>query len=192
VILQECTDASWIISSPLELSIKKKIERLGTPLKEWDVNIYRGILTGYNEAFIIDGAKKDELIAADPRSEEIIKPILRGRDIKRYKAEFADLWLIATHNGYKTHSPLQSGGSVADGVSIPLLQRGGSVADGVFIPRALFLIVFICCLYQRNTSPDESGTPLQRRICSIPLLQRGTASVAVSSFPSCRGVAFGL
>jgi very-short-patch-repair endonuclease len=132
VILQECTDASWIISSPLELSIKKKIEQLGTPLKEWDVNINYGIKTGYNEAFIIDGAKKDELIAADPRSAEIIKPILRGRDIKRYKAEFADLWLIATHNGYKTHSPLQSGGSVADGVSIPLLQRGGSVADGVF------------------------------------------------------------
>ncbi|MDD3096852.1 MAG: TaqI-like C-terminal specificity domain-containing protein, partial [Candidatus Cloacimonetes bacterium] len=49
---------------------------------------------------IISGAKKDELIAADPRSAEIIKPILRGRDIKRYKAEFADLWLIATHNGY--------------------------------------------------------------------------------------------
>ncbi|MFN3315949.1 MAG: Eco57I restriction-modification methylase domain-containing protein, partial [Raineya sp.] len=86
-------DESWTIASALEQSIKQKIERLGKPLKEWDINIYRGILTGYNEAFIIDGKKKDELIAADPRSAEIIKPILRGRDIKRYKAEFADLWL---------------------------------------------------------------------------------------------------
>jgi adenine-specific DNA-methyltransferase len=91
---------SWIISDDAAQKLKAKIERIGTPLKDWDVSIYRGILTGFNDAFIISGAKKDELIAADPRSAEIIKPILRGRDIKRYKAEFADLWLIATHNGY--------------------------------------------------------------------------------------------
>jgi len=91
---------SWIISDDSAQKLKAKIERIGIPLKDWDVSIYRGVLTGYNEAFIISGAKKDELIAADPRSAEIIKPILRGRDIKRYKAEFADQWLIATHNGY--------------------------------------------------------------------------------------------
>jgi len=94
-------DESWIIASPLEQTIKQKIERIGKPLKEWDINIYRGILTGYNEAFIIDGKKKNELIAQDPKSAEIIKPILRGKDIKRYKAQFADLWLINTHNGIK-------------------------------------------------------------------------------------------
>ena len=71
------------------------------PLKHWDINIYRGILTGYNEAFIIDGKKKDELIAEDPKSAEIIRPILRGRDIKRYGYDFADLWLINSHNGIK-------------------------------------------------------------------------------------------
>ncbi|MDB5228707.1 MAG: hypothetical protein JWN78_2900 [Bacteroidota bacterium] len=70
-------------------------------MKDWDINIYRGILTGYNEAFIIDGKKKDELIAIDPKSAEIIRPILRGRDIKRYVYDFADLWLINTHNGTK-------------------------------------------------------------------------------------------
>ena len=59
------------------------------------------MLTGYNEAFIIDGEKKKQLIEADPKSAAIIKPILRGRDIKRYKAEFAELWLIKSHNGYK-------------------------------------------------------------------------------------------
>lgn len=76
--------------------IKKRIEAVGTPLKNWDISIYRGILTGFNEAFIIDGKKKDELIAKDSKSKEIIKPILRGRDIKRYQASFADLWLITT------------------------------------------------------------------------------------------------
>ena len=70
-------------------------------MKDWNINIYRGILTGYNEAFIIDGKKKDELIAEDPKSAEIIRPILRGRDIKRYGYDFADLWLINTHNGVK-------------------------------------------------------------------------------------------
>jgi hypothetical protein len=72
-------------------------------LKDWDINIYRGILTGYNEAFIIDGKKKDELIAEDPKSAEIIRPLLRGRDIKRYEYEFADLWLLFI----PWHFPLQ-------------------------------------------------------------------------------------
>ena len=70
-------------------------------MKDWNINIYRGILTGYNDAFIIDGKKKDELMAEDPKSAEIIRPILRGRDIKRYGYDFADLWLINTHNGVK-------------------------------------------------------------------------------------------
>lgn len=64
---------SWVILSPIEQSIKRKIEAVGKPLKDWDINIYRGILTGYNEAFIIDGKKKDQLIAEDPKSAEIIR-----------------------------------------------------------------------------------------------------------------------
>ena len=90
-----------MILSPVEQSIKRKIESIGTPLKDWNIKIYRGILTGYNEAFIIDRKKKDELISADPKSAEIIRPILRGRDIKRYGFDFADLWLINRHNGIK-------------------------------------------------------------------------------------------
>ena len=92
---------SWVILTEIEQRIKAKIEAVGVPLKDWNINIYRGILTGYNEAFIIDGKKKDELIAEDPKSAEIIRPILRGRDIKRYGYDFADLWLINTHNGVK-------------------------------------------------------------------------------------------
>ncbi|MBN2734797.1 MAG: hypothetical protein JXQ82_08080 [Methanomicrobiaceae archaeon] len=87
---------SWVILSPIEQQIKDKIERVGTPLKDWDIQINYGIKTGFNEAFIISGAKKGELIAEDPKSAEIIRPILRGRDIKRYSYEFADLWLIST------------------------------------------------------------------------------------------------
>ncbi|WP_391527355.1 Eco57I restriction-modification methylase domain-containing protein [Elizabethkingia anophelis] len=92
---------SWVILSEIEQSIKAKIETVGVPLSSWDINIYRGILTGYNDAFIIDGKKKDELIAEDPKSAEIIRPILRGRDIKKYYYNFEDLWLINVHNGIK-------------------------------------------------------------------------------------------
>ncbi|MDR0610702.1 MAG: hypothetical protein LBG58_11370 [Planctomycetaceae bacterium] len=95
------TSESWVILSPIEQRIKAKIEAVGTPLKDWDIKIYRGILTGYNVAFIISGDKRNELIKQDPKSEGIIRPILRGRDIKRYGYEFADLWLINTHNGIK-------------------------------------------------------------------------------------------
>ena len=87
---------SWIVLSPIEKRIKEKIEKAGKPLRDWDISIYRGILTGYNDAFIIDGVTKDRLIAKSPKNAEIIRPILRGRDIKRYKADFADLWIIAT------------------------------------------------------------------------------------------------
>ena len=94
------TSDSWVILSPIELSIKRKIEAVGTPLKDWDINIYRGVLTGYNEAFIIDTAKREEILAncktedERKRTAELIRPILRGRDIKRYGYEWANLWLI--------------------------------------------------------------------------------------------------
>ncbi|MDW8205656.1 MAG: TaqI-like C-terminal specificity domain-containing protein, partial [Cytophagales bacterium] len=99
--LKNLSAESWTISSDIEQRIKAKIEAKGKPLKEWDIQINYGIKTGYNEAFIIDGKKRAELIAQDPRSAEIIKPLLRGRDIKRYHADWQDLWLINTHNGVK-------------------------------------------------------------------------------------------
>ena len=90
------TSNSWTILSPIEQTIRQKIDNKGVPLKQWEIRINRGILTGYNEAFIISTEKKDELISADPKSAEIIRPILRGRDIKRYTYSFDNLWLIAT------------------------------------------------------------------------------------------------
>ncbi|WP_158275734.1 Eco57I restriction-modification methylase domain-containing protein [Bifidobacterium catulorum] len=85
----------WVILTDVERSIKGKMEEAGTPLGEMDVRIYRGIVTGLNDAFIITKEKRDELIAADPKSAEIIRPVLRGRDIKRYSYEFADLYILA-------------------------------------------------------------------------------------------------
>lgn len=94
-------DDIWIISNPIEQQIKEKIEAIGTPLKDWDIDINYGIKTGYNEAFVINTDKRNELVSADPKCSEIIKPILRGRDISRYNADWDGLWLINTHNGYK-------------------------------------------------------------------------------------------
>ena len=93
---------SWVILSPIEQSIKRKIEAVGTPLKDWNINIYRGVLTGYNEAFIISTEKREEILAncqsedERTRTAELIRPILRGRDIKRYGYDWAGLYLIAT------------------------------------------------------------------------------------------------
>ncbi len=96
ITLDDLGEQSWIIISKQEQQIKDKIQRMGTPLEQWDVKINYGIKTGFNPAFIIDGKTRDELIKKDPKSAEIIKPILRGRDIERYRANFADKWLIAT------------------------------------------------------------------------------------------------
>lgn len=93
---------SWIILSQIEQSIKSKIESIGIPLKDWDISINYGIKTGYNDAFIIDTKKREEILNncqttnERTRTDELIRPILRGRDIKRYSYEFADLYLICT------------------------------------------------------------------------------------------------
>ena len=96
------TSDSWVILSPIEQSIKRKIENVGTPLKDWEITINYGIKTGYNEAFIIDEAKRNEILAnchdeaERERTDALIRPILRGRDIKRYAYEWAHLYIIAT------------------------------------------------------------------------------------------------
>ena len=96
------TSDSWVILSPIEQSIKRKIESVGTPLKDWDIQINYGIKTGFNDAFIISTEKRNEILAnckdddERQRTAELIRPILRGRDIKRYGYDWANLWLIAT------------------------------------------------------------------------------------------------
>jgi len=102
---------SWVILSPIELSIKRKIEAVGKPLKDWNINIYRGVLTGCNDAFIISEEKRNEILGncqtddERERTAELIRPILRGRDIKRYGYDWAGKYLINTHNGVKGKIP---------------------------------------------------------------------------------------
>jgi len=95
---------NWVISNPIELKIKKRIEKIGTPLKDWDIKINYGIKTGLNDAFVIDEITKNKLIKKTANNSEIIKPILRGRDLNRYFVDYSDLYLINTHNGYKEKS----------------------------------------------------------------------------------------
>ena len=93
-------DKEWVIMNNIENSIFEKINK-HKPLKDWDINIYRGILTGFNEAFIIDEETKNNLIKEDAKSAEIIKPVLRGRDIKKYVYSFNNLYIICTFPALK-------------------------------------------------------------------------------------------
>lgn len=102
---------SFTFSDENTSTLKAKIERIGTPLKEWyGLNINYGIKTGYNEAFIITTEKRNEILAnckdeaEKERTAKLIRKMLRGRDIKRYSYEWAGLWVINTHNGYKNQN----------------------------------------------------------------------------------------
>ncbi len=99
------TNFTFLDKSKFEL--KSKIEKVAKPLKDWGVNINYGVKSGLNEAFIIDSETRDKILSTcigDEReqTQKLIRPILRGRDIKRYDYEWAGLWLINIHNGYGT------------------------------------------------------------------------------------------
>jgi len=103
------THESWVILSPIEQAIKQKIESKGIPLQDWDISINYGIKTGLTKAFIIDGEKRDEILAnckdeeERQKTAELIRPILRGRDIKQYSYNWNNQWLIYI----PWHFPLQ-------------------------------------------------------------------------------------
>ncbi len=100
---------SFIFANTSLLDLRDKMESVGTPLKDWDIQINYGIKTGANEAFIITTEKREEILNAcktqeeRKRTETLIKPILRGKDIKRYSYEWAEEWVINTHNGYTSN-----------------------------------------------------------------------------------------
>ena len=91
-------ESEWIIQPKAHFEILKKMQK-GTTLKEMPISIYRGILTGYNDAFFIDGATRERLIGEDPKSAELIKPLLRGRDLQAWYASNDGQYLINPHNG---------------------------------------------------------------------------------------------
>ena len=92
---------SWVVYDKNEYKLIKRIEAMGIPLKSWDIQINRGILTGFNEAFVINTETRDRLVKEDSKSSEIIKPILRGEDIKAYVPQWKDRWIIATFPALK-------------------------------------------------------------------------------------------
>ncbi|MBE0479035.1 Eco57I restriction-modification methylase domain-containing protein, partial [Candidatus Aerophobetes bacterium] len=92
-------DSGWTLAGEKILQLKEKIKQMGKPLKDWDVNIYRGITTGLNKVFIIDEKTKNELVRKDKKSLEILKPILRGRDVDKWYYRFKKFYLIYAYTG---------------------------------------------------------------------------------------------
>ena len=105
------TKDTWTILDATQQVLNEKIKKVGKPLKDWNINMYRGLLTGFNDAFIISTEKRNEILASCStddervRTDQLIRPILRGRDISRYSYSWANLWLINTHNGVKKKLP---------------------------------------------------------------------------------------
>ena len=135
-------EAPWSILSAAEWRVLDKMKAKGTPLKDWNVRINYGVKTGYNDAFIVDSATREALIAEDSRSQEILKPVLRGRDLQRWRARWAGKWLIDTHNGYGDISAID-------------------VADHPAIKRHLDR--YLPALKQRQ---DKGRTPYNLRNCA--------------------------
>ena len=155
---------SWVILSAIERSIKEKIERFGTPLKDWDIKISRGILTGLNEAFIIGENKRKEILdnceTADERerTDKIIRPILRGRDIRQNTYDWPRLYVIAMHNGYKDRD-----GHVVPRVDInrlPSLKRWFDDGDWNDKPEKGSNI------HRLSIRTDKGDTPYNLRDCA--------------------------
>ncbi len=90
----------WSLTDAPTQALLHKIRTTGQPLRQFvGDQIYRGVLTGLNEAFVIDANTRARLLAEDPRSAEVIKPFLAGRDIKRYQTPVADKFLIFARRG---------------------------------------------------------------------------------------------
>jgi tRNA1(Val) A37 N6-methylase TrmN6 len=93
-LLDNPGDSAWTINDKEKSDIKKEVSKEGKPLKDWDILINRGIVTGLNEAFIINSDLRNKLIAEDSKNKEIIKPLLRGKDLTKYSFKFNELWLL--------------------------------------------------------------------------------------------------
>jgi hypothetical protein len=94
-------DKGWSLTDERTQALLSRLKALGVPLSDYvSGKIYRGVLTGLNEAFVIDGSTKERLIAEDARSAELIKPFLAGRDIKRYEMPANDKYLILMPRGW--------------------------------------------------------------------------------------------
>ena len=103
VYMPELSESSWVVVTPERYRIKQAVEEQGVPLKDWELNINRGVITGLNDAFYLTQEQRDELIDQEAQAEEIIVPLLRGRHIDRYEVKFDSLYMLLIKFGaYKT------------------------------------------------------------------------------------------
>lgn len=147
-------DDNWVILSPIEISIKNKLETNGVPLLNWEnVKINRGILTGCNEAFIVTNEQRNEILDGcldsdeRARTEQIIRPVLRGEHIKRESITWTDTYLICFHNGYT--------------------KNDGSKVNKLLIEDYPSIKKWLDQYYSRLESRDDKGdTPYNLRSCT--------------------------
>lgn len=101
--------SGWRLESPVGMRLLERIRGSGTPLGEYcKGRFYYGIKTGFNEAFVVDRATRDRLIAEHPSSEQVLKPFLRGRDVKRWRCEFAEQYLVKIESSENVQHPWSS------------------------------------------------------------------------------------
>jgi hypothetical protein len=99
VVLTSTSSEPWIFGNLAQTTVRSKVESIGTSLRDWGESMNRGIITGLNEAFIINQKTRDELVGEDNRSVEIIKSVYRGRDVSRYGATWANIYVIVARFG---------------------------------------------------------------------------------------------
>lgn len=104
----ELQDREWTIDRPEVICLKNKIENKGTLLKDWNIKMFRGLLTGYNEAYIIDTPTKERLCRQNNKNVDLIKPIIRGRNIREYFHNWNGEWVLFI----PWHFPLQNDSSI--------------------------------------------------------------------------------
>lgn len=109
ILLNDLSKESWVILSKTDYEIKNKIAKTGKQLKDWNLQFFRGFLTGFNDAFFIDGDKKNELLRIEPHVGDYIKPFLRGRNIKKYSYLFDDIYVLFI----PWHFPLENDNSIS-------------------------------------------------------------------------------
>jgi type I restriction-modification system DNA methylase subunit len=138
------SEDTWLLKAGENDKMKSKIESHGIPLKDFGVNIFRGILTGFNKAFHIDEIEKERLINLDAKNSSIIKPLMCGGDTEKFYCKPPQLWIINIHNGIK-------GGDIKpiDINNFPIIKRR--------------LDTYYDVLSNRN---DKGSTPYNLRNCA--------------------------
>lgn len=101
----DLSPSGWALTSPRVLRLLERLENVGTPLGEYVDGFYRGVVTGCNDAFIISASMRQQLVTEDAKSDELIKPLLRGRNLHRWKAVSANEYLIVIASSTNSEWP---------------------------------------------------------------------------------------